>query len=46
MLGAPSGTKPDSGKRFMTHALTGDPYLWPWGGARTADIRPGRNPCL
>jgi hypothetical protein len=24
-----SGTKPDSGKRFMTRALTADPYLWP-----------------
>jgi hypothetical protein len=28
MLEAPSGTKPDSGKRFMTGALTADPYLW------------------
>jgi hypothetical protein len=25
---AASGTKPDSGKRFMTRALTADPYLW------------------
>jgi len=27
-LPAASGTKPDSGKRFMTGALTADPYLW------------------
>src|SRR4051794_613076 len=27
-----SGTKPDSGKRFMTGALTASPYLWRCGG--------------
>jgi hypothetical protein len=27
-LPAASGTKADSGKRFMTRALTADPYLW------------------
>jgi len=41
---APSGTKPDSGKRFMTGALTADPYLWQRGGADAATIRPGRTP--
>src|SRR6266540_826999 len=27
-LPATSGTKPDSGKRLMTGALTADPHLW------------------
>jgi len=39
-----SDTKADSGKRFMTRTLTADPYLWRWGGAHTAAIRPWRTP--
>src|SRR5215204_7402341 len=45
-LWLPSGTKSDSGKRFMTRALTADPYLWRCGGAHAAAIWPRHHPCL
>jgi hypothetical protein len=38
-------TKRDSGKRFMTGALTAGPHLWQRGGLRAATIRPGGTPC-
>ncbi len=41
----PSGTKRDSGKRFMTGALTGYPHLWRRSGGGMAWIRQQHQLC-